>query len=262
MRNFVLELICLFYLFGMNNSQFNNNNNNNEFYLKTKDNVQIAVKKWNGLNVNNETKEEKNILVIFVHQYAIMGGNSQLMAGMARRINKYGYDAITFDLRGAGRSTGKSSYTNSNELVDLQTVVDYVLETTNQKIFLVGSSGGAPLVGATLDYSDRIIGGFLIGYVWGFWASILFGWAYKSIQNSPKPKLFVIGTNDEFTTMSQYEYRISQLAGKINERKIIQDKNHFEIEAPVYDQQMVEWIIEFIDYITTTTPSFNECSNK
>lgn len=237
----------------MNNSEINQLENDN--YLRTSDNIQISYKKW----ITKNKQNEKDIIIIFVHQYAIMGGNSQLMFGMARRVINYGYDAITFDLRGAGKSFGKSSWTNQNELLDLQTVVNYVIETTNKKIFLVGSSGGAPLVGATLDYSDRIIGGFLIGYVWGFWASILFGWAYKSIQSSPKPKLFVIGTNDEFTTLSQYESRISQLAGNINERKIIQDKNHFEIEAPVYDQQMVEWIVEFLENISS---SQNECLTK
>jgi uncharacterized protein len=215
-----------------------------EISLSTSDGVRLSVRKWKGIN------HQRDILIIFVHQYAIMGGQGQLMEGMARRVAKQGYDAFTFDLRGAGRSTGKSSWTNQNELLDVQTVVDYALQSTNKNIFLVGSSGGAPLAGSTLEYSDRIMGGLFVGYVWGFWASILFGWAYSSLQNSPKPKLFVVGTKDEFTSMSQYEERIGRLSGPINEMRIIEGKNHFEIEAPVYDQQIADWIGEFLSKIS------------
>jgi uncharacterized protein len=214
-----------------------------EISLSTSDGVQLSVRKWKGSN------NGRDFLILFVHQYSVMGGQGQLMEGMARRVVKQGYDAVTFDLRGAGRSTGKSSWTNQYELLDVQTVLDHVLQSTNKKIFLVGSSGGAPLAGATLDYSDRIVGGLFVGYVWGFWASILFGWAYSSLQNSPKPKLFVVGTKDEFTSMSQYEYRIARLSGSMNEMRIIEGKNHFEIEAPVYDQQIADWINEFLSKI-------------
>jgi uncharacterized protein len=214
-----------------------------EISLSTSDSVQLSVRKWKG------SDSGRDFLILFVHQYSVMGGQGQLMEGMARRVVKQGYDAVTFDLRGAGRSTGKSSWTNQYELLDVQTVLDHVLQSTNKKIFLVGSSGGAPLAGATLDYSDRIVGGLFVGYVWGFWASILFGWAYSSLQNSPKPKLFVVGTKDEFTSMSQYEYRIARLSGSMNEMRIIEGKNHFEIEAPVYDQQIADWINEFLSKI-------------
>lgn len=215
-----------------------------EVSLTTTDGVTLSVRSWKGIN------HDREVMIIFVHQYAIMGGQGQLMEGMARRVVKQGYDALTFDLRGAGRSTGKSSWTNQNELLDVQTVVDYALQSTKKKIFLVGSSGGAPLAGATLDYSPRILGGLFVGYVWGFWASILFGWAYASLQNSSKPKLFVVGTKDEFTSMSQYEDRIARLSGPLNEIRIIEGKNHFEIEAPVYDQQIADWIDEFLSKIS------------
>jgi uncharacterized protein len=210
-----------------------------EAFLQTTDKVTLSIRKWIG-------SKETDVMIIFIHQYAVMGGQGQLMEGMARKVAKRGYDALTFDLRGAGRSSGRSSWTNQNELLDVQTVIDHAIQTTDKKIFLVGSSGGAPLAGATLDYSDRVIGGLFVGYVWGFWASILFGWAYKSIEVSTKPKLFVVGTKDEFTSMSQYEDRLARLAGDRNEMRIIEGKNHFEIEASVYDQQVADWTAEFI----------------
>jgi hypothetical protein len=82
--------------------------------------------------------------------------------------------------------------------------------------------------------------------VWGYWASWLFGWAYESIQNCSKPKLFVVGDKDEFTTMAQYEYRMNSLQGSVNFIKVIEGKNHFEIESVIFDSTVIGWMDAFI----------------
>lgn len=176
-----------------------------------------------------------------------MGGCSDLMDGMAKLMSDKGFDAITFDLRGAGKSNGNCTFTNKSELRDAIAMVKHIIENNDNDVVLVGSSGGAPLAGAVLDYSPRVLGGVFIGYVWGFWASILFGWAYASIQQSCKPKLFVVGTHDEFTSMAQYDSRIKGLSGDCNTMKVIKGKNHFQIEAPCYDHLVSTYILELIE---------------
>ena len=69
------------------------------------------------------------------------------MDGMARYMNRYRYDAVTFDLRGAGRSTGESTLTNQEELIDVKAMIKHIEEVCTRDIFVVGSSGGAPLAG-------------------------------------------------------------------------------------------------------------------
>ena len=59
--------------------------------IRTSDNVTLACKYWK-INANGP-------LVVFIHQYSTMGGQSTLMDGMAKECTKYGYNAITFDLR-------------------------------------------------------------------------------------------------------------------------------------------------------------------
>lgn len=73
------------------------------------------------------------------------------------------------------------------------------------------------------------------------------------LQQSTKPKLFVIGSRDEFTSMGQYMSRIKQLQGEINLTKVIDGKNHFEIEQPTYDEDIATWVHEFIS--TQITPT-------
>lgn len=55
-----------------------------------------------------------------------------------------------------------------------------------------------------------------------------------------------LGTKDEFTSMAQYEYRIKSLTGSVNLMKVIDNKNHFEIEAPAYDALICTYIEELI----------------
>lgn len=185
-------------------------------------------------------------IIIFVHQWGLLGGNSRLMVGLAKGMGSLGFESITFDLRGVGSSTGSASWTNSAEVEDLKAVINYCTENSNKDIFLVGSSAGASIVGATIDYSHRVTGAAFIGYVWGFWTSFLFSWGYEAIKNSVKPKLFIIGDKDEFTSLSTYRTRIDELGGEVNEIKNIEGKNHFEIESPVYDREVACWISDFI----------------
>lgn len=160
------------------------------FTVNSENGIKLACKLW-----KSKSEMRNAAVILFIHQYAVMGGQGALMEGMAKRSASNGYNSITFDLRGAGNSTGSCTYTNRYELADVKAMVKYIEGKFPGKIYVVGSSGGAPLCGAVLDYSPRIAGGVMIGYVWGWWASILFGWAYPSVQQSSKPKIFVVGTN-------------------------------------------------------------------
>lgn len=208
--------------------------------IASTDDVTLAGKIWSSPDTHVSSP-----MLLFVHQYAQMGGQGALMEGMAAESLQYGFAALTFDLRGAGDSDGSCTITNQAELADVRAAIDYLVAQTSREIFLVGSSGGAPLVGAALDHSPRVIGGAMIGYVWGWWASWLFGWAYPALERSAKPTLFVVGDRDEFTSISTYRQRISGLPG-ISEMRLIEGKNHFEIEAPCFDGQILAWVHEFM----------------
>jgi alpha/beta superfamily hydrolase len=227
------------------------------FLVMSTSEIQLSAKLWSSSTASISP------VVLFVHQYAKMGGCGQLMEGMAKRIASAGYTAVTFDLRGAGKSTGSCSYTNFIELNDVKAVVDHIVREMNRDVVIVGSSGGAALAGAALDYSDRIQAGLFIGYTWGWWASFLFGWAFEAIESSPKPKLFVVGDNDQFTSMALYEQKIPGLKGPVNEMKLIPGKDHFEIEQVTYDKKITEWLIEFMASISADAEGkTEECADE
>lgn len=96
-----------------------------------------------------------------------------------------------------------------------------------------------------MDKIDEVIAYVSLGYPFGLTASILFGRHHKAILQSPKPKLFVMGTKDGFTSVKQLENKLKNAAGS-NQTYLIEGASHFQMEGPAYDEQMVNIISEFI----------------
>lgn len=84
-----------------------------------------------------------------------------------------------------------------------------------------------------------------LGYPFGMLASILFGRHHKNVLETPKPKLFVMGTRDGFTSVKQLKNKLSSAEGRV-ETHLIEGVSHFHMEGPEYDAQMVTLILEFI----------------
>jgi uncharacterized protein len=88
----------------------------------------------------------ENLTVVLVHPYSVLGGFQGLLRGIATGLADKGYHAITFDMRGAGRSSGRASLTGFAEVNDVISVCKWVTETLRPAgIVLVGSSAGALL---------------------------------------------------------------------------------------------------------------------
>mmetsp|Transcript_106403 Transcript_106403/g.129743 ORF Transcript_106403/g.129743 Transcript_106403/m.129743 type:complete len:262 (+) Transcript_106403:43-828(+) len=184
--------------------------------------------------------------ILFVHQWSKMGGAGQLMDGMARYMTQMNYISMTFDMRGTGNSTGQCTWTCHDEVKDVKFVSEYLYKITNKPIILIGSSAGAPTAGSVIDYNNYILSGIFIGYTFGFWSSVLFGGHYNSIINSIKPKLFIMGDSDEFTSVKQLNKYIKKMKGNVNKSIIVPNVGHFGLEGPSFDTTIVKYAHEFI----------------
>ena len=54
--------------------------------------------------------------IVLVHPYSVLGGSQGLLKGIASGLAENGYVAVTFDMRGVGRSTGGASLTGFSEV--------------------------------------------------------------------------------------------------------------------------------------------------
>jgi len=84
-----------------------------------------------------------NLVIVLVHPFSILGGCQALLKGIAAGLAEKGYKAVTFDMRGAGKSTGRASLTGFSEIKDVIAVCKWVCENlSSDRILLVGSSAG------------------------------------------------------------------------------------------------------------------------
>ncbi|KAL2501662.1 alpha/beta-hydrolase superfamily protein [Forsythia ovata] len=186
------------------------------------------------------------LVIVLVHPYSVLGGCQGLMKGIAKGLANRGFIAITFDMRGVGKSTGRPSLTGSSEVNDVVSVCKWASQNLSaDRILLVGSSAGAPVAGSAVDKVEDVVGYVSIGYPFGLTASILFGRHHKAILESPKPKLFIMGTKDGFTSVKQLENKLKTAKGR-TVTHLIEGVSHFQMEGPSYDLQMVNLIVEFI----------------
>ncbi|XP_004497402.1 uncharacterized protein [Cicer arietinum] len=192
-----------------------------------------------------DVKDDK-LGIVLVHPYSVLGGSQGLLKGIASLLASNGYNAVTFDMRGVGKSTGRPSLTGFSEVKDVIAVSNFLSHSLSlQTILLVGSSAGAPIAGSAVDQIEQVIGYVSIGYPFGITASILFGRHNKAILKSPKPKLFIMGTQDGFTSVKQLKNKLNSAAGRA-ETHLIDGVGHFQMEGPAYDAYMVDLIIKFI----------------
>ncbi|KAK3042285.1 hypothetical protein RJ639_001880 [Escallonia herrerae] len=240
-----------------------------------------------------------NLVIVLVHPYSVLGGCQGLLRGIASGLASKGYRAVTFDMRGVGRSTGRASLTGFQEIKDVVAVCKWVCHNlSSDRILLVGSSAefrgsagkkqdpmsmpggkvlpsdiivfqlevlateitckssilrayprmkskdcpksttkGAPISGSAVDEVEQVIGYVSLGYPFGMISSILFGRHHKAILQSPKPKLFVMGTRDGFTSVNQLKNKLTSAAGRV-ETHLIEGVSHFQMEGPAFDAQM------------------------
>ncbi|CBZ56129.1 hypothetical protein NCLIV_065550 [Neospora caninum Liverpool] len=193
-------------------------------------------------------------LALLVHQYTLMGGQRGLVEGKARILAARGIPSITFNLRGAGASGGRATFTGSSEVNDTVAVCEWAkksLGATN--IFLIGTSAGAPISGSAVPLVPEVKGWVGIGYTFGFFASLLFSRHFQSILENPKPKLFVHAGADGFTSTSTFEHYFKK-AAEPKEQLTIDEVGHFELEGPYYDPFLCRVIFQFVEKYSSTPP--------
>ncbi len=203
------------------------------------------------------TDDHQSLVCVFVHPWAKLGGSSANTEPFAEMLaTHHGIQCLTFDLRGVGKSTGNSTYKCFREIEDVLGACDFASKSLNKdvghdclqfihiQIILVGTSAGAAIAGSCLSESSNIRAYVGIGYTFGYLSSWIFGGHFGAIMKSVKPKLFIMGSEDEFTSVEQLQARISTMMSARCE--IINGVHHFELEKTLFVREVTEIITEFI----------------
>ncbi len=111
----------------------------------------------NGLYIKEyNVKSKKNATVIITHGIA---EQSKSFNDVALHLEQNGYNVITYDLRGHGRTMGKKGYVDSymTMIEDLDFLVDRAFKST-EKVFLYGHSMGGVITNIYATLKKRVNG--------------------------------------------------------------------------------------------------------
>ena len=163
--------------------------------------------------------------------------DASLLDELASDMAAHGMQVVNLSLRGAGGSAGEGSWMgDAGEVHDVLAAADYAHHKLRaDKVHLLGYSFGATVTGAALDARPFISTYTGVAYPLGhWWAKGVFGFGAKllmhqhtsNLKQSAKPKLFLIGDKDDFTSKGSTA-RFARRCAEPWSVKIYPGANHF-----------------------------------
>ena len=134
-----------------------------------------------------------DVALVICHQCTALGGCALAVEDIASACSRNGLLTVTFDMRGAGRSTGSCSQwpvlfvSGCAEVTDVHAVCEWVHDELGRDVWLVGVSAGGPVAGAAVG-SPYVRGYVGIAHVLGLCTSLLFLLNVLRLYGSSKPK--------------------------------------------------------------------------
>ena len=194
-----------------------------------------------------------NLTVVTVHPWAPLGGSEYNTAGLGSALAQAGLRALTFNLRSSFMVWGVL-VNHRSEIDQVSDVAAWAAEKWGTKVLLLGSSAGAPQAGSALDRHESIVGLACVGYTFGSVASIAFGRHFSALVRSTKPRLLIMGSEDEFTSEAQLATIVSRSEryGPC-ESEIVRGVGHFALESPQYDEWIARRVIQWFSQLEVAT---------
>jgi len=194
---------------------------------------------------------DPEIALVIVHPCTTLGGCAAAVADIADDCARQGYTVVSFDLRGAGESGGCCSLgpwplvSGCAEVADVLSVCRWVKETMSRDVWLVGVSAGGPIAGAALGRLPFVRGYVGIAHTFGLVTTLIFFVNVLQLLVSRKPKMFIMGTSDTFTSVLMFYVHMA-LMRRPREWHIEPGAGHFDIELSPYSRLDAELLAAFV----------------
>lgn len=203
--------------------------------------------------------------IVTVHPWSTLGGSEHNTVGLAKAIvRKSRWRVVTFQLMSRFAAYGILT-SHSYEVQQITDVSLWASTTFGPKVVLLGSSAGAPFAGSAMsnlldkkDLSIDLKAYIGVGYTFGRVASLAFGGHFSSVVGSNMkskdtdckqlpPRLFIMGENDEFTSVQQLKEKATEMR-KYGETdiSIVRGVGHFQLESPGHDPIVADIVIDWL----------------
>ena len=170
---------------------------------------------------------------------------------LASAVRGEGLLTVSFDLRGAGESRGCCCLwpvpllSGCPEVSDVVTIAQWVKETLGRDSYILGVSAGGPIGIGALDRLPCIRGYTSVACTLGLATNLLFGPRVLAGLLSRKPKLFIMGTADIFTSVAAYKLAM-RLARQPRTAVLIPGAGHFDLEYRPLTRLDARLVADFI----------------
>jgi len=137
-----------------------------------------------------------------------------VVVGLQRALAKNGFSTLRFDFRGVGESKGSSSWSGACERKDVHAAIDFLVNKEGiSNIWLAGYSFGSATSSEPAATHRHVKGYCAISYPHGRLASLLLGrhWREGVEKILGKPKLFIIGSADQFASATSLQAAVKEL---------------------------------------------------
>ena len=177
---------------------------------------------------------------LICHPHPLFGGtmHNKVVYNAMKSLAKFGFHALRFNFRGAGLSEGKHDE-GRGEVEDVRAAFDYLYQEFKLPMIFAGFSFGAATGLRAACPDERVVG--LIGL--GTPVSVE-GRTYKYdfLRECKKPKLFVSGGNDQYTTEAALQAAFD-MASEPKQLVVVPGGDHFfEGKIPLMQKPIEEWV--------------------
>ncbi|OAO96059.1 hypothetical protein AXX17_AT5G19550 [Arabidopsis thaliana] len=87
--------------------------------VDSEEGVKLHTRIFKPRNEGEEVSDDENLVIVLVHPFSLLGGCQALLKGIASELASKGFKSVTFDTRGAGKSTGRATLTGFAEVNDV-----------------------------------------------------------------------------------------------------------------------------------------------
>jgi uncharacterized protein len=174
------------------------------------------------------------------HPHPLFGGtvHNKVVYRAMKALNDFGFPALRFNFRGAGLSEGRHDHGNG-EMDDVRAALDWLDHEFHLPVMFCGFSFGAATGLRAVSADDRVVGLISLGTPVNVEGR---AYTYEFLQHCTKPKLFISGSEDQFSTQEA----LTQLVDSLPEPKklvFVEGADHFfEGQLPLMQHIIRDWV--------------------
>jgi uncharacterized protein len=177
------------------------------------------------------------------HPHPMYGGtmHNKVVYHAMKALSGFGFPVLRFNFRGAGLSEG-SHDEGRGEQGDVAAAIDFLHKELQLPIIFAGFSFGAATGLSAACPDQRVVGAIALGMPVSVEGRT---YTYEFLRSCIKPKLFISGSEDQYTPLAQLK-AVYESAAPPKKLVIVEGAEHFFLGKLDHMQRAIEeWIRDF-----------------